>query len=154
MLLPRIFRPIVAHPAPLSTSLTRIVLPVRTRYLSTTTIQSNDPITEPVSPPSSESDTPETQPETQPQEKVSLPYFVGRNSLNSLSVYHKNKRGGNLKLTLVKNGEGDLRALKQDIKEALRLSDGDVTLNSVTKHIIIRGHKKLQVLDFLEAMGF
>ncbi|KAI1455127.1 mitochondrial large subunit ribosomal protein-domain-containing protein [Annulohypoxylon moriforme] len=150
MLLPRVFRPIATHPAPFSTSLTRFALPIRSRCLSTT-IQQPESIPEPINPASS-SET--AQPEPEPQQKASLPYFVGRNSLNNLSVYHENKRGGNLKLTLLKNGEGDLAALKQDIKEALQLPDRDVTLNSVTKHIVIRGHKRLQVLNFLQAMGF
>ncbi|KAI1440340.1 mitochondrial large subunit ribosomal protein-domain-containing protein [Annulohypoxylon stygium] len=163
MLLPRIFRPIAARPAPLSTTFARIVLPIRTRCLSTT-IQPSESITEPITPPpaSSESATPESlesseplkSAESQPEKKVSLPYFVGRNSLNSFSVYHKSKRGGNLKLTLLKRGEGDLMALKQDIKEALQLPRGDVTLNSVTRHIVIRGYKKPQVLTFLHALGF
>ncbi|KAI0892978.1 mitochondrial large subunit ribosomal protein-domain-containing protein [Annulohypoxylon nitens] len=155
MLLPRIFRPIAARPAPLSTTFARIVLPIRTRCLSTT-IQPSESITEPITPPpaSSESSEPLESAESQPEKKVSLPYFVGRNSLNSFSVYHKSKRGGNLKLTLLKRGEGDLMALKQDIKEALQLPRGDVTLNSVTRHIVIRGYKKSQVLTFLHALGF
>ncbi|KAI0813535.1 mitochondrial large subunit ribosomal protein-domain-containing protein [Xylaria sp. FL0064] len=83
-----------------------------------------------------------------------LPYFVGRNNLNNLAIYHKNKRGGNLKLTLLKYGEGDLMALKQDIKTALKLSEGEVSVNSVTNHIVIKGHKRDQVLNFLCTMGF
>ncbi|TGJ84631.1 hypothetical protein E0Z10_g4137 [Xylaria hypoxylon] len=67
-----------------------------------------------------------------------LPYFVGRNNLNNLGVYHKKKRGGNFKLTYLKYGEGDLVALKQDIKAALRLPDGEISINSVTKHIVIK----------------
>ncbi|KAI0862180.1 mitochondrial large subunit ribosomal protein-domain-containing protein [Xylaria cubensis] len=83
-----------------------------------------------------------------------LPYFVGRNNLNNLSVYHKKKRGGNLKITLLKNAEGDLQALKQDIKDALQLQDGDISINGVTRHIVIRGHKHDEVLNFLHTMGF
>ncbi|KAI3339232.1 mitochondrial large subunit ribosomal protein-domain-containing protein [Ustulina deusta] len=83
-----------------------------------------------------------------------LPYFVGRNSLNNLSVYHKKKRGGNLKLTLVKLGEGDLLALKRDLVATLQLSDDEVAINSVTRHIIIKGHKRDEVVNFLHTMGF
>ncbi|KAI0886981.1 mitochondrial large subunit ribosomal protein-domain-containing protein [Annulohypoxylon maeteangense] len=151
MLLPRIFRPIAAHPAPLSASLTRFALPIRTRCLSTTNQPSDsESIEEPAIPLPSES----TAPEPLLQEKAPLPYFVGRNSLNSLSVYHKTKRGGNLRITLLKNGEGDLQILKKDLQEVLELPQGDITLNGTTNHIIIRGHKKLQVLNFLYAMGF
>ncbi|KAI1280215.1 mitochondrial large subunit ribosomal protein-domain-containing protein [Xylaria sp. FL0933] len=83
-----------------------------------------------------------------------LPYFVGRNNLNNLAIYHKKKRGGNLKLTLLKYGEGNLMALKQDIKAALKLSEGEISVNSVTNHIVIRGHRRDEVLNFLHTMGF
>jgi hypothetical protein len=43
-----------------------------------------------------------------------------------------------MKLTLVKRGEGDLQAMKQDIKDALELPDSEISLNSVTKHIVIK----------------
>ncbi|KAI0974679.1 mitochondrial large subunit ribosomal protein-domain-containing protein [Xylaria arbuscula] len=83
-----------------------------------------------------------------------LPYFVGRNNLNNLGVYQKRRRGGNYKLTLLKYGEGDLTALKQDIKTVLRLSDSEVAINSTTKHIVIKGHKRDEVVNFLYTMGF
>ncbi|KAI1469169.1 mitochondrial large subunit ribosomal protein-domain-containing protein [Daldinia caldariorum] len=90
----------------------------------------------------------------EPNKKAQLPYFVARNSLNNLGVYHKEKRGGNLRLTLVKGGEGNLMALKQDIKDALQLNDNEISVNNVTRQIVIRGHKKLQVFNFLHTMGF
>ncbi|KAI0108777.1 mitochondrial large subunit ribosomal protein-domain-containing protein [Hypoxylon sp. NC0597] len=157
MLLPRTLRPIVAHPASPSVSLTRLVLPIRTRCLSTTTIQSSEQpnFSEPIPPSSSESESvTSSTTEAEPQKKARLPYFVGRNNLNNLGVYHKSKRGGNLKLTLLKNGDGDLQALKRDIKESLQLNDGDISVNSVTRQIVIRGHKKMQVLNFLHTIGF
>ncbi|KAI0838509.1 mitochondrial large subunit ribosomal protein-domain-containing protein [Hypoxylon sp. FL0890] len=136
-------------------SLTRLVLPIHTRCLSTTTIQSGEQSSssEPIPPSSSESDA-SSETQAQPEKRTPLPYFVGRNNLNNLGVYHKQRRGGNLKLTLLKNGEGDLLALKRDIKESLQLNDGDISVNSITRHIVIRGHKKLQVLNFLHTMGF
>ncbi|OTA82855.1 hypothetical protein M434DRAFT_400878 [Hypoxylon sp. CO27-5] len=155
MLLPRVLRPIVAQPVPLSMSLTRLVLPIPPRCLSTTTIQSSEQpdLSEPVPPSSAESVTTSIT-QAEPEKRARLPYFVGRNNLNNLGVYHKSKRGGNLKLTLLKNGDGDLQALKRDIKESLQLNDGDISVNSITRHIVIRGHKKMQVLNFLYTMGF
>ncbi|KAI1139401.1 hypothetical protein F5Y05DRAFT_381883 [Hypoxylon sp. FL0543] len=140
MLLPRILRPVLAHRAPLSIPLRRTVVPIPTRCLSTTTTESGEQpnSSEPIPPSSSPESTAFSATETQPQDRTPLPYFVGRNSLKNLSVYHKSKRGGNLELTVVKGGEGDLLALKRDIKESLKLNDGDVTVNSVTRHIIIR----------------
>ncbi|KAI0206822.1 mitochondrial large subunit ribosomal protein-domain-containing protein [Astrocystis sublimbata] len=83
-----------------------------------------------------------------------LPYFVGRNNLDNLSVYQSRKRGGNLKLTTVKRGEGNLQALKRDIRDALQLEDKEISVNNVTKHIVIKGHQRDPVVHFLLTMGF
>ncbi|KAI4863276.1 mitochondrial large subunit ribosomal protein-domain-containing protein [Hypoxylon rubiginosum] len=150
MFLPRVLRPFAVPRAPLSLFSPRFILPVRTRYLSTTIEQSSSP--DLATPHSPEPTSPSTQPES--QNPSPLPYFVSRNNLNNLSVYQRNKRGGNRKVTILKNGEGDLKALKQDIKEALQLNDGDLSINSVTNHIEIKGQKKVEVLNFLATMGF
>ncbi|KAI1193748.1 mitochondrial large subunit ribosomal protein-domain-containing protein [Nemania serpens] len=83
-----------------------------------------------------------------------LPYFVGRNNLNNLSIYQKSKRGGNYKVTVLKRGEGDLASLKQDIKEVLQLLDDEVSVNSRTRHIMVKGHKRDEVKSFLHTLGF
>ncbi|KAI8627202.1 mitochondrial large subunit ribosomal protein-domain-containing protein [Xylariaceae sp. FL1651] len=142
-MLSRSLRPLTSRAASLATNSFQsnpFVKPSCVRTLATATPVTSEPTTSPA--PS------ETKAPSQ------LPYFVGRSNLNNLSVYHKKKRGGNLKLTLVKNGEGDLKALKEDIKDALKLPDGDVSVNSVTKHIVIRGHKRDEVVTFLRTMGF
>ncbi|KAI0458879.1 mitochondrial large subunit ribosomal protein-domain-containing protein [Xylaria acuta] len=90
----------------------------------------------------------------EPNTPRQLPYFVARNNFKNLSVYQRDKRGGNLKITILKRGEGDLQALKQDIKDALQLPDGDVSVNGVTRHILIKGHKRSEILSFLHTMGF
>ncbi|KAH8159018.1 hypothetical protein CIB48_g9223 [Xylaria polymorpha] len=90
----------------------------------------------------------------EPNEPPRLPYFVGRNNLNNLSVYHQKKRGGNLKLTILKKGEGDIQALRQDLRDALQLQNGDISVNSVTRHILIRGHMRDKVVHFLHTIGF
>ncbi|KAI1815962.1 mitochondrial large subunit ribosomal protein-domain-containing protein [Poronia punctata] len=90
----------------------------------------------------------------EPVTKAQLPYYVGRNTLNNLGVYQKKRRGGNLLLTVLRYGEGDLMALKQDIKEALNLANDEITINSVTKQIVIKGHRRAQLLNFLYTAGF
>ncbi|KAI2607861.1 mitochondrial large subunit ribosomal protein-domain-containing protein [Hypoxylon sp. NC1633] len=152
----RTLRPLSALSAPLSTFSIPLVLPIRIRLrcLSTSTTETSEqPISS--SPPSSTTPT-STHSFGQPEAEkhVQLPYFVGRNKLNNLGVYGLKKRGGNLKLTLLKNGEGNLQALKQDLANALQLNEGDVSINSVTKHLVIRGHKQREVLNFLHTMGF
>ncbi|KAI1103398.1 mitochondrial large subunit ribosomal protein-domain-containing protein [Jackrogersella minutella] len=176
MIMSKILRRIVAHPPPLSTSLSRThpvlptPIPTRIRYLSTTaTIDHNEEPTssEPsntssssdasFSSPSLEPDTPPaptTESESEDRPRVSLPYFVHRNTLNSLGVYQKKKRGGNLKYTVVKNLEGDLYALRNDLREMLELKESEVTVNTVTRHIKIAGHRKIEVFRILGVLGF
>ncbi|ETS80761.1 hypothetical protein PFICI_08290 [Pestalotiopsis fici W106-1] len=67
-----------------------------------------------------------------------LPYFVGRNRMNNMAVYERRYRGGNLKKTLLKKGEGNLQALRLDVAEALGVTEKDVKLNSITNHIEIK----------------
>jgi len=84
---------------------------------------------------------------------VQLPYFVGRNGLNNLSVYTKIKRGGNRKLTHLKNGEGDLMALKEDLKQALGLEKHEISINNVTKHIVIKVCNARHVVAYISALA-
>jgi large subunit ribosomal protein L49 len=67
-----------------------------------------------------------------------LPYYVGRNSMNNMSVYERRGRGGNLKKTLLKKGEGNLQALRFDVAAALGLTEKEVKVNTVTNHIEIK----------------
>ncbi|KAI0379444.1 mitochondrial large subunit ribosomal protein-domain-containing protein [Hypomontagnella monticulosa] len=169
MLLPRVLRPLVAAPKNLFAPSTRLILPIRThiktsistpistRYLSTETIPSNEQSTPPFLEPIDSSTTEihrESRTEKQTPTSTQLPYFINKNKLNNFSVYQKRKRGGNLIITILKGAEGDLQALKSDLRDALELQDGDIAINSVTHHIIIRGYKKKQVFHFLYTMGF
>ncbi|KAI1499065.1 mitochondrial large subunit ribosomal protein-domain-containing protein [Biscogniauxia marginata] len=157
----RTLRPLTRASAPLSTiPTTRFLLPACARFLTTSITTTDEPIDEfehapePANISYSEPVSPPTPSEPEPSPPRQLPYYVGRNSLDNFGVYLKKKRGGNLKLTLLKNGEGNLQALKRDVKDALQLPEGDVSVNSVTGHIVIRGFKRDEVLNFLHTMGF
>jgi large subunit ribosomal protein L49 len=65
------------------------------------------------------------------------PYLVSRTPSLFLPVYQDTKRGGNKKLTVLKKIEGDVRALKEDLKTELKLEDGQIKINHVTGHIEI-----------------
>lgn len=58
--------------------------------------------------------------------------------MNNIAVYERRDRGGNLKKTLLKKGEGNLQALRFDVAEALGLSEKDVKVNSITNHVEIK----------------
>jgi large subunit ribosomal protein L49 len=58
--------------------------------------------------------------------------------MNHLSVYQRRQRGGSLKTTLLKKGEGNLQALREDVAQALGLTHKEVKVNNVTKHIEVK----------------
>lgn len=67
-----------------------------------------------------------------------LPYRVNRTPTANLPVYLLAKRGGNLKQTKLRKIEGDISALRMQLRDALKLDDKDIVINQLTKHIIIR----------------
>jgi len=83
-----------------------------------------------------------------------LPYFVHRSNTNNLPVYEEAKRGGNLHQTRIRKLEGDLPALREQLITALNLPPERISINSVTQHIIIKGHYKNKVVKFLEGKRF
>jgi large subunit ribosomal protein L49 len=48
------------------------------------------------------------------------------------------KRGGNMKLTKLRRIEGDVTALRNDLREALGMDEKEVTINQLTRHIIVK----------------
>ncbi|KAI1249015.1 hypothetical protein MGN70_008622 [Eutypa lata] len=140
---------------------TRFVLPIRVRSFATATIETDPPSStsteeesSPLSSSSFETTTAASSTFTTPTPPRQLPYFVERNPFNNFGVYQQKKRGGNLKVTLLKKGAGDLVALKNDLIDALQLRAEEVSINNVTKHIMLKGHKRDAVIHFLRTMGF
>lgn len=64
------------------------------------------------------------------------------------------KRGGNLKLTRIKNIDGDRMKLKLDIATALGIKKDDSAINHITGHLNIKGHYKREIETFLRARRF
>jgi large subunit ribosomal protein L49 len=106
-------------------------------------------------------------PSTTPQiNSAPKPYLVTRTGTKGVPVYLLSKRGGNLKQTKLRRIEGDINVLRTDLQIALGVEEKEVTINQLTKHIIIKvftvsgrcsmtlthpqGHKKSEVVKFLE----
>ena len=83
-----------------------------------------------------------------------LPYFVTRSANNELPVYHLNKRGGNLLMTRVKKIDGKKEVLRDELTAALGLEAGLATVNTITGHVMLKGHHKLGVEKFLRERMF
>ena len=66
------------------------------------------------------------------------PYRVERTGTNNLPVYLLSKRGGNLKQTRVRRIEGNISVLRAELQAVLGLDEGQVTINQLTQHIIIK----------------
>ncbi|ORY67116.1 mitochondrial large subunit ribosomal protein-domain-containing protein [Pseudomassariella vexata] len=153
----RALRPLRVAVAPRISTAARQITPASARRLLTTetTIAASQPSEPPVAlPQESPIIPPETAQTIETLTQRQLPYFVARNNFNNLSVYQRSGRGGSLKTTLLKKGEGNLQALRHDVAEALDLTLRDVAVNNVTKHIVVKGHKRDAIIQFLHTMGF
>ncbi|KAF2278497.1 uncharacterized protein EI97DRAFT_431724 [Westerdykella ornata] len=81
-------------------------------------------------------------------------YHVERTRNNNFPVFTDYKRGGNLRTTVVRRVTGDVHALKDELRLFLGKTDDEVHLTQVSRQVIVKGHHKQQVLDFLSARGF
>ena len=77
-------------------------------------------------------------PTPDPSEILHLPYHIHRTPSQQLPIYKLAKRGGSLRQTRLRKIEGDMARLRSDLRAALGLEDGEITINQLTKHIIIR----------------
>ncbi|KAN0101880.1 Mitochondrial large subunit ribosomal protein (Img2) domain containing protein [Hyaloscypha variabilis] len=77
------------------------------------------------------------------------PYRVTLTPSKNYPIYTLAKRGGNMKLTKLRRIEGDVNALRNDLRQALGVDEKEVTINQLTKHIIVKGHKKPEIEKFL-----
>ncbi|KAK8203898.1 mitochondrial large subunit ribosomal protein-domain-containing protein [Phyllosticta capitalensis] len=89
-----------------------------------------------------------------PKTRPRLPYFVMRTPSAKLPVYHETKAGGNLHQTKLRKIEGDIRKLKSAIQTELGLDPSEVKINDVTRNILIKGNRKMEIQDWLIEKGF
>jgi large subunit ribosomal protein L49 len=88
--------------------------------------------------------------------KLSLPpprYHVSRSASKNLPIYTDYKRGGNLHLTTVRKITGDLSALRDELRVFLNKKNEDVKINSLTSHVVVKGHHTGEIAKFLAARG-
>ncbi|KAI1878241.1 hypothetical protein JX265_002610 [Neoarthrinium moseri] len=147
----RTLRPLRAANALRTATPTYRMSPVALRTLTTEAASAS--ASEPSTAQQTPSAIPQT-PEAPARSPSQLPYFVGRNRLNNFGIYEKRLRGGTMKKTLLKKGEGNLQALRHDVAEALSLPAKEVRVNNVTGHIEIKGHRRDGIAMFLKNMGF
>ncbi|KAF3033820.1 hypothetical protein E8E12_003982 [Didymella heteroderae] len=94
-------------------------------------------------------------PATEPQMPLSPPrYHVSRSANKNLPIYTDFKRGGNLHLTTVRKITGDLQALRDELRAWLSKKDEDVKINTLTQQVIVKGHHKEKIEEFLKGRGF
>ena len=80
-------------------------------------------------------------------------YHVSRSANKNLPIYTDFKRGGNLHLTTVRKITGDLSALRDELRVYLNKKNEDVKINTLTQHVLVKGHVKGEIMNFLEARG-
>ena len=71
-----------------------------------------------------------------------------------MPVYTDYKRGGNLHTTTIRKVTGDATALRDELRVYLNKMEGEVRVNSLTNHVILKGHHKPEVEEFLRNRGF
>lgn len=57
-------------------------------------------------------------------------------------------------LTRVKKIDGNVEALRDELKSALGLPGKEVTVNFLTKHVMLKGHRRPEVEKFLRERMF
>lgn len=57
-------------------------------------------------------------------------------------------------LTRVKKIDGSVEALRDELKAALGLEGKDVTVNALTRHVMLKGHRRPEVEKFLRERMF
>ncbi|KAL8909182.1 MAG: hypothetical protein Q9207_000356 [Kuettlingeria erythrocarpa] len=67
-----------------------------------------------------------------------LAYHIYRTPSKQLPVYHLAKRGGNLLQTRLRKIDGDIMKLKLELQQALGLRQEEISINQLTRHIIIK----------------
>jgi len=91
---------------------------------------------------------------------VRHPYFIQRNSRGSIPVYTDVRNAGSRYLVLIRNVEGNVNALANDIKSSLFPAGSPeadrMRLEIVRqRHLVLRGGKwKNDVVDWLKEKGF
>jgi len=55
-----------------------------------------------------------------------------------------------MKLTKLRKIEGDVNVLRSDLQNALGLTEQQVVINQLTRQIIVKGHKKAEIEQWLK----
>jgi large subunit ribosomal protein L49 len=58
-----------------------------------------------------------------------------------------------LHLTTVRKVTGDISALRDELRVFLNKKNEEVKINSVTQHVIVKGHHSSEIATFLKARG-
>jgi large subunit ribosomal protein L49 len=53
----------------------------------------------------------------------------------------------------VRKVSGDASALRDELRVLLKKPEGEVTVNSVTGHVVVKGHHTAPIKEFLEQRG-
>ncbi|KAF2869032.1 mitochondrial large subunit ribosomal protein-domain-containing protein [Massariosphaeria phaeospora] len=91
-----------------------------------------------------------------PTPQIELPppkYHIARTASKNLPIYTDYKRGGNLHLTTVRKITGDMAALRDELRVFLNKKDEDVKVNTLTAHVIVKGHHHVDIAEFLKSRG-
>lgn len=82
-----------------------------------------------------------------------LRYTVGRTASKQLPIYTEYKRGGARVQTRIRKVDGDPTQLAKDLEKDLQIPEKDISVNLLTKHVIVRGPYNGAIKSFMERNG-
>jgi large subunit ribosomal protein L49 len=68
-------------------------------------------------------------------------------------VYIDFKRGGNLKITMVRRVDGNLQQLADELKTILDKKEDEVVVNRPARRVSVKGHHRKEIIAFLTKRG-
>lgn len=80
-------------------------------------------------------------------------FYVKRSKSNNLPVYHETRAHGSNVVTSIRKISGDVDDLKSLLQKELKLDNKHIVVNSLTKAIKIKGHRREEIIAYLESLG-
>ncbi|KAK0610170.1 hypothetical protein B0T17DRAFT_473272, partial [Bombardia bombarda] len=118
--------------------------PTATPRTSTRKTKSRLPLRKPTPPP----------PAPPPEDRPPPPFVVSRTPSKLFPIYHLTKRGGNQKLTIIKKVDGDRTVFTHWLAHDLGLELDKITILTPSNNIVVSGHRKGLIAEWLEKYGF
>jgi large subunit ribosomal protein L49 len=80
--------------------------------------------------------------------------MIHRSATGNLPVYQEIRAGGSKKQTRIRRIEGDAKVLRDELTEELGIKKEECVWHQLTNNIVLKGHRRLELMEVLKAKGF